>query len=286
MGVPTVAYKVLPDGYTVTGDQRSGYKATVNYLMAWADAFTFADDIFGSARANIVGPITWVYPYRFPVANANLYASRFSIKPCGASGNAIPNLGLKPGEYFTHAKVMVEFETPQATMSGSQDDPKNLHQLDPANPITMCEQSIKVAAKMETRKAGSYLFGAFTPVLGDFAVLVPESHLVLTFPRVPYLPRKLIKPYIGTVNSAPILQAEKGELLLTGMDTRIVETSDGISQQVQLEFAESCLGDWNMIPNKAGVPTLVYKSGGTNVDTNRIYAYKDFATIFSTINYG
>jgi hypothetical protein len=290
MAAPTVFYKVLPEGYTVTGDARNGYKATVNYLMAWLDAFTFADQIFGSARASVVGPITWTLPYRFPVAAANLYAQRFSIKPCGASGSAIPNKGLAPGEYFTHAKVTVEFETPNATQSAAQDDPKNLQQLDPANPITMCEQSIKMAAKMETRKAGSYMYTGVLatpePLLGDFAVMIPESHLVLTFPKVPYLPRKLIKPYVGRVNSVPVLQAEKGELLLTGMDTKVVETSDGIQQQIQLEFAESCLGDWNKFPDKNGVPTLVYKKGTSDADANRVYEYKDFRAIFSTISYG
>lgn len=287
MGTPTVSFKVLPDGYVISGDQRSGYKATVNYLMTWSDAFTFADQIFGSARATVVGPVTWLLPYRFPVANANLYAARFSIKPCGASGSAVPFKGLAPGEFFTHAKVMVEFETPNATQQPSQDDKNNLQQLDPANPITMCEQSIKIAAKMETRKAGSYLFTSTAkPVLGDFGVMIPESHLVLTFPRVPYLPRKLIRPYIGTVNSTTILQAAKGELLLAGMDTKIVETSDGMSQQVQLEFAESCLGDWNSIPQADGTPALVYRKGGADSDSNRIYLYKDFAKIFSTINYG
>lgn len=277
----------MPGGYTVSGDTRNGYRATVNYLMAWADAFTFADQIFGSARATVVGPITWILPYRFPVAAANLYAQRFNIKPCGASGSAIPDKGLGPGQYFTHAIVEVQFETPTATMSVAQDDPRNLQQLDPSNPITMCEQSVKINAKMETRRAGSYVFTSTTkPVIGDFAVMVPESALVLTFPRVPYLPRKLVKPYIGSVNSVPILGAAKGELLLTGMDTRITETSDGIQQQVQFEFAESSLGDWNMLPQDNGVLALVYKKGTSDTDANRIYQYKDFTAIFSAINYG
>ena len=277
----------MPKGFTVSGDTRSGYRASVDYLMAWSDAFVFADQIFGSARSAVVGPVTWTLPYRFPTATATLYAYSFQIKPCGASGSAIPNKGLGPGEFFTHAIVTVQFETPRATMSSATDDPKNLQQLDPLNPITMCEQSVKMVAKMETRKAGSYLFTSTAkPVIGDFAALVPESRLVLSFPRVPYLPRKLIKPYIGTVNSVAILQANKGELLLEGMDTKIIETSDGIQQQVQLEFAESCLGDWNRLPQADGTLALVYKKGTSDTDANRIYAYSDFRTIFATINYG
>jgi len=290
MGTPTVPYKVMSKGYTVSGDTRSGYKASVDYLMAWSDAFVFADQIFGSARATVVGPVTWTLPYRFPTATANLYAHAFTIKPCGASGSAIPNKGLGPGEFFTHAIVTVQFETPQAVQNTAQDDPNKLQQLDPANPITMCEQSIKISGKMETRKAGSFMYtGVLStpePLLGDFSVLVPEAKLVLTFPKVPYLPRALIKPYVGSVNSVPVLQAAKGELLMEGMDTKIIETSDGIQQQVQLEFAESCLGDWNKFPDKNGAPQLVYRKGTSDADANRVYPYKDFRQIFNTIYYG
>ena len=219
----------------------------------------------GSSKATTVGPVTWIRPYRFPPAVADLYAESFNIKPCGAGGSPIPNKGLAPGEFFTDAIVTVNFATPSESNQQGSNDPNNLQQLDPNNPITMCEQSIKIAGKMETRKAGSYMYtGVLStpePVLGDFGVLMPESKLVLTFPRVPYLPRKLIKPYIGTVNSIEVLQAAKGELLLEGMDTKIVLTNDGENQQIQLEFAESAFGDWNMVPDKNGAPVKVYKKG-------------------------
>jgi hypothetical protein len=286
MAAPTVPYKVMPKGYQVTGDVKNGYKATVSYFMAWANAFTFADQIFGSTGASRVGPVTWVYPYRFPVANANLYAQSFTIDPCGATGNAIPFLGLKPGEFFSHAIVKVVFETPSATQQQSQDDPQNLQQLDPANPITLCEQSIKGSGKMETRKAGSYLFtGGSQPVKGDVGVLVPECKLSLTFPRVPYLPWKLIRPYIGSVNSVGLLDAAKGELLLEEMDTKIIASSTGMSQQVQLNFAWNSLGDWNQLPKSDGTLALVYKKGASDTDANRIYTYKDHRKIFESLQF-
>src|SRR3954462_9423727 len=105
MGAPTVPYRVLSKGYTISGDVRSGYSASVSYFMAWADAFTFVDDIFGKIRAVTVGPITWQLPYRFPVTRAALYAQRFTLEPMGLDhgGNPITlNKGLAPGEYWTH----------------------------------------------------------------------------------------------------------------------------------------------------------------------------------------
>jgi hypothetical protein len=139
---------------------------------------------------------------------------------------------------------------------------------------------------METRKAGSYLFAAFTPVTGDFGVVVPESNLVLSFPRIPYLPWQLIQPFIGSLNDAPMLGCAKGTLMLTGMDTEETSTSTGLGQALQLEYAFNSLGDWNSLPKPDGTYGLVYKLGLTNTDANRIYAYKNHLQIFEKITYG
>lgn len=287
MPTPTVSYKILHKGYQVTGDVRSGYHASVPYLVAWSDAFAFADQIFGAGTASVVGPIAWVLPYRFPAATANLYANKFTIEPCGHNGQPVAAMqGLAPGETFTHAIVKVEFGAPEETQQQS-DDPNNLQQLDKDNPITKCKQAVKTSAKMETKKGGSYLFaGGTTPLKGDVAVPVPEARLVLTFPDVPYLPWKLVKPYIGTVNSIDMLECVKGELLLEGMDTDVTTTTHGMTQQLVLEYSVAPYGDWNKIPNDSGTPTLVYRKGTSNADANRIYAYKDHREIFDKVKYG
>ena len=38
MATITVPYKILADGYEITGDVRNGLHATVPYLLAWTDA--------------------------------------------------------------------------------------------------------------------------------------------------------------------------------------------------------------------------------------------------------
>jgi len=284
MGAPTVPYKILAKGYQITGDTQNGYKAVVPYLVEWKYAFTFADDIFGLTVAGKVGPITWFMPYRFPYANANLYAQSFTIDPCGSNGDPIFTAGLRPGDYFSHAIIKVSFETPKAIQSGG-DDPHRLHQLDPNNPITMCEQTVQVAGKMETRDPGCYQFASGTVVTAQVGVLVPECKIILSFPRVPYLPWTLVRPYIGSVNLNPFLDVNKGEMLLEGMDSRIVQTNTGITQQVELHFAWSSLGDWNLMPQSDGSMALVHRNGAANTDANRIYPYKDHAQIFASIAY-
>lgn len=287
MPTPTVPYKILAKGYQVSGDKREGYNATVPYLVAWSDAFTFADDIFGVSQATVVGPITFRLPYRFPAANVNLYAQKFTIEPCGHNGQPVGTMqGLAPGENFTNAIVKVEYG-PVSTIVTSDDDPNALHQLDKDNPITKCKQSIKTVAKMETKKGGAYLFaGGAIPLKGDTAVPVPESKIHMEFPDLPYLPWKLVKPYVGTVNLFPMLGCAKGELLLEGMDNEEVPTKDGIGQRFVLEYGVAPYGDWNKIPNDSGTPTLVYKKGTSDADANRIYAYLDHRIMFDTINYG
>jgi hypothetical protein len=288
MGAPTVPYKVWSRGYNVSGDVRSGYRASVSYFMLWADAFTFADDIFGKTHAVTVGPITWQLPYKFPVTRAPLYAQRFNIEPMGLDkgGNPITlNKGLSPGEYWTHALVTVEFETP-TYIQQVQDDPQGQNQLDPSNPITMCEQSIKIASKTAKHSGGSWVFSDNTPYKGgDIGILVCESRLVLTFPRVPYMPWKLIRPFINKINDVPIMNCDRGTLMLIGMDTKIVQTNEGLGQQLQLEFADNGVGtDWNTLP-KNGVPAMVHANGASNTDANRPYKYVDFSAIFYKLEF-
>jgi hypothetical protein len=288
MGAPTTPYKILAKGFSISGDVRSGYQASVPFFMEWRYAFTFADDIFGKTRAVTVGPITWQLPYRFPTTRAPLYAQRFTIEPMGLDkgGNPITvNKGLAPGEYWTHAQVNVEFETP-TYIQQQQDDPQGHNQLDPDNPITMCEQSVKMAAKMTVHKGGSYLYTDGKPVVGDVGIPTTDTRLVLTFPRIPYLPWGLLRPYMNKINDVPILSCDRGTLMLNGMDTKIVQTNEALGQQLQLEFADNGTGkDWNMLPRN-GAYALVYQKGTSNTDANRIFKYVDFSAIFAHITYG
>jgi hypothetical protein len=288
MGAPTTPYKILAKGFSISGDVRSGYQASVPFFMEWQYAFTFADDIFGKTHATTIGPITWQLPYRFPTTKAPLYAQRFNIEPMGLDkgGNPITLYkGLAPGEYWTHAVVQVEFETP-TYIQQVQDDRNGQNQLDPTNPITMCEQSVKIASKIVAHKGGSFVFADNSPVVGDTTVLTSEVRLILAFPRIPYLPWGLLRPYINKINDVPILGCDRGTLLLIGMDTKVVQTNEGMGQQLQLEFADNGAGkDWNMMPRR-GVYALVHQNGASNTDANRILKYVDFTAIFAHITYG
>lgn len=285
----SVDYEILAKSSPpkISGDVRSGYKATVPYLVAWEDAFVFADQLLGGTSSAAIGPITWVLPHRFPGVTARLYAQRFTIEPLGLRDDVSgePSLkGLSPGEYYSKAKITVEYETPTEPHQASQD---KLEQLDPENPIPAAEQKVRSAGKMETRKNGSYLYdGSLKPVPGDFAVPSTESKLTISFARVPYQPWKYIEPFLNTINSAPILSCAAGQLLFTDFDTDPTPSPNGpMAQKVTLNFAVAPHGlTWNHQPQPDGTYALVRiaadKLSGT---PRRIYAESDFRQLFNTL---
>jgi hypothetical protein len=282
-GDPTVPFEVLTKGFEVSGDVRSGYKAIVPYLMAWEDAFTFADQVVGFPSATVIGAVTFRLPYLFPGAQARIYCQRFRIEPCGADGTTpIPTRGLKPGEFFTHAKVTLEFETPPAIQQLS-DDPYGLNQLDPANPIGNCEQSVKLGGKMQTYKGGNYKYESDgMPVNGDVAILIVEGKLVLRFPRIPYLAWQTVQPYVNKVNQFPVLGVDMGTLLLEGMDTEVRPAPNSqfgaIAQSITLEFAWQNF-DWNLFPRPDGTLDFIALSG----TGERPYEYMDFRVLLNQL---
>lgn len=272
-------YKVMPADIEIDGDQASGYHVVVPYLLPWAQAYTFVDAIMGLNSATTVGPITYKAPHRFPTATADLYATRFRIKPQGATEGPEPTYkGLAPGEYFTHAVVTVEYTSPGMRMEAGQG---SLHQLDPANPLTVCRQSVKSASKMETIKSGHFVYTSDSKkVPGDYAVPTCESVLELEFPRVPYLPWQAVEPYMGRVNAGAMLGVAAQRLLLEGFGTREEATTGGWTQSVTLSFAVAPPGQtWNQLP-RDGVPANVRRAGSSD----GIYLTANFADIFDLLD--
>lgn len=301
MATITVPYEILAKGYRVSGDTRSGLKATVPYLVAWSDAITFVNEALVCPTAERIGLISWNAPLQFPVQFAGrtpaIYCQAFEIVPCGAGAAPGGNAGLSPGEFFTNAIVTLTFESILATQQ-TTDDPYSLAQLDPSNPITMCEQSVELRPRMRTVKGRGYKYqSSGKAVPGDVAVPETEAILSLEFPRVPYLPWLLVAPYVGKVNADVMLGCAKGALMLEGLTTRIAPQPDGsIGQRVGLKFSVNLPGDpqaggsdavgtdWNMQPTNDGSGSWDYVVDQATGSVNPI-GYADFRQIFSQLSY-
>ncbi len=290
-----MAYKFRANGYKLTGDIRSGLKATVTYIMPWSEAFIFIDQILPAPRAGPLGNITWRPPASLNLnINGivhNLYADSFTCDPCGSNGLTSTQGGLAPGDFYSHAIFTVQFGAP-TSIQQTGDDQSGANQLDPENPITACEQSVNVISKMQTRKGAMYKYDSTgKPVPGDIPILVNEVKVVLKFPRIPLLPFQLILPYCGKINNSSIFQMVKGSLLLEGMVTIATPGTDGsIAQNLGLSFAfntdsnSSAKGlDWNAFPLPDGTGTsLIADSTGGGT---RPYSYVEFRDIFQGLQF-
>ncbi len=273
----TVPYKVMAQGYRLGGGgQSGGLRASVPYLVLWEHAFIFFNDVLGISSASAIGPVTNAAAHQFP-PSPTLRAVSAEIEPSGIDGVTGPMLGLAPGEFWTHAVVTVQYETSSFAQSLT-DDPGYLNQFDPANPITFCEQSFESAGKAETLKADGYEFDDGTKVTGDLVRITTETRLVLTFPRIPFLPWKRVQDYIGCLNDRTMLQCSTGTLLFESAGTKFSSTTVGLmGQQLTLSFTYQD-NDWNSIPRpNSGVYALVRKKGDTS---KRIYRYADLRALF------
>lgn len=296
MSDPIATYnaKMLADGYKVNGDLQTGYVATVPYLLAWNDAFNFIDAVMGTTSSVTIGAVTLKVPHLFPgAAVAKLYANVFDCVPCGSNGQALPpTLGMKPGEFFTHAKVTITYKTPPY-LQQSTDDPGNLNQLDPANPITLCEQSIKMSGKMRTRKGSAYVFSDNKAVIGDVGIPEREAKLVLKFPRIPYIPWQLQLPFIGTVNKFAMLLCAPGTLLFEGGETQFTETTQGLQgQSWSCELAYDPNG-WQKLPRpdreasgKLNIYDNVYVKGHVGDPDWQLFGRADLRGLFLAVTLG
>jgi hypothetical protein len=302
MATVTVPFEFMARGYRISGDTRSGLRATVPYLVAWSDAFTFVNQVLVSPAAERIGLIAWNAPLQFPVPFGGLtpalYVQAFRIEPAGAGNAPGPTGGLAPGEYYTDAIVTLEFES-VTYINQASDDPSGLNQLDPANPITACEQSVKLRPRLRATKGRGYMFkSSGKPVPGDMPVPETEAILVLKFPRVPYLPWQLVAPYCGKVNSEAMLGVAAGALMLEGLDTEVRPQPDGsLGQAVVLEFSVNLPADpgaggagavgtdWNKQPTNDGSGSWDYVVDQATGSVNPI-GYADFRQIFASLSFG
>lgn len=300
MALPS-GYQILYDGYEISGDVRSGMRATVPFVMPWSLAFTFISNLLPAPTAASPSSILWTPPYQLPISLTGrpavpLYAQSYRCKPKGYNGTPATDAGLAAGDFFKTAFITVEFESP-SMIQQIGDDPLSLNQLDPSNPITACEQSIQMTSKIVTKPGSAYTFvsgGSFAgkPVPSQIGINQPEAKLVCKFPRIPILSWQLFQPYIGKINSAAVLGCAAGSLLLEGTTSVYTAGTDGsMAQNLGLMFAfnpdptgTSLTGmSWNsfLLPDGSGY-SLVQGAGGSNPPP---YSSADFRQIFNTISF-
>lgn len=279
------------DGFRMSGDQRGGMKVTVKYRVPWENAYLFLNALVNPINQQVVGQITYSLPYRLPdtVSATPVYASGFDIQPMGVrddltAATVLPYQGMAAGEYYKYAAVTINFEQDTFTWDASKDDPNGQQQLDPQNPIPLCEQSVKYHTKMVTIKGHKYRYnGDGKAVVGDFATPTYGADLVFRFPHVPYQPWQLgLVNYLNKVNSVAMFMCAAQTLLFGPPDTTVKQSMLGSAvaseQSVTLTLKYNPDG-WNKLPKADGTLDDVVKAGGGS-----IYGTADFRVLFAQLS--
>lgn len=279
------------DGFRLSGDENSGIKAMVRYRVDWANVYNFLNAMIEPVNVVRLGQVTYTLPYNLPatVVAIPVYPVGFDVVPMGVRqdltvSTVLPYQGLAATDpYYQYGIVTINFAQPRRQMD-LKDDPNNLQQLDPGNPIIMVEQSVNYSDKMQTQKGHRYRYVSDGKAVdGEFAKPVSGADITLHYPDLPYQPWQYLKPYVNRVNSQTFLLCDPGTILMKSPKTTVkfplLGSSVPMKQSVILTFKYQEEG-WNKLPKPDGTYDDVVKAGGGS-----IFDTVDFRTLIQQLAY-
>jgi hypothetical protein len=243
--------------------------------VLWADRETFINEALGLASGSSGWPlpqIPWDCPFQ---PNSGLFASSFSCTPHTVQDSISPTDNTVAG-HFTYAHVQIGFERPRYdTVVGTVQN-----QLDPANPILFCEQSIESSAR--TVPVEGYVLnyvGAPAGVVpvGPKFVLEVQYDIILNFPMVPYIPWNYLDPYFGKTNDRTLFGKPAETIAFLSASMRQESMSNGTNKtSCALRLAYRQFG-WNkQLAVDGNLYTVVVASSG-----EKLYPTANLAAIWS-----
>jgi hypothetical protein len=261
MASPTVAFEQMASPSPRIGASPQGLNAVVPYRVAWADAFTFVNEILG-----ILDGQPWIWP-----ASPNMRAYDAQIEPFGLNPDlanqtsSVPSFGSSPGEFYEFAIVRVTFGSQSALttlpFTGDTINIPPATQFDPANPIEMSSYQVTYGTEMIKVPGGALAWsvnnadgGAQSvpaavraPEAGSSYYRVPTFDLNLTMRNCLRVDYSVVRNAIGKVNDEVLFtNCNRETLLLNGLSTNRREMSDGVViLDVTLNYKWRSIG-WNV----------------------------------------
>jgi hypothetical protein len=283
----SVDYVILGEehGFTEGAEESRGLYATVPYLVAWDDRYTFANEVMGGSKQSggSSGAWTQTAPLRYS-ESPNLWARGMTIKPEGAIVPDMYGNSTKPIRY-TNAIVTVNFGIPNYNYS-TDVDPNFYNSLSPDpvenESLLWCTQELDFGVEVYTLPSSSVKYlsdNAHPAVHGSLKISVVT--MALTFHRLPFMPFPLLRDYADSVCDAPpnvprkFLGCDKGTVYLVGARTTREASLDGtIAQKLQITFKWR-KRDWNQVMRDDGTwDTLI-----NNDTSSPNLAYKDYSLL-------
>lgn len=256
MGAPSVSFKqVVNPSPKVTGTLQ-GLQSTVRYVVSWANAFTFTNDVLG-----LNDGVPWNWP-----ASPNMRAVEARIDPVAVKPNPEAD-GSTPGTFFSKAYVDVTFAsvTRSIPQAGTIDQPV-ADQLDPDNPVEMSSYRISYGCEMIKLPSGCLKWsnqkadGAAQsldadlkpPEAGGVYMRSPTFSLDFTLHNCLQLKSTNIISKVGKVNDVLVFGCDPETLLFDGLNTSRREMSNGLPiVDITLNYKWRQVG-WNVAMSGKG----------------------------------
>jgi hypothetical protein len=275
MPEPTVSYRILFDPLPSFSGSGGSLNASATFEVLWTDREAFINQALGLTTGSSGWPvpqIPWDCPFQ---PNSGLLASSFSCVPhtvqdgISASDNTVAG-------HFLYAHVQIGFERPRYDF----DTPTAQNQIDIANPILFCEQSIEYSGRTLVRDGYKLEYSGApsgTVPVGPVFQIEVQSDIVLNFPFVPYIPWNYLEPYIGKSNNATLFGKPAETIAFLGASLRQETMSDGTNKtSCALRMSYNSTG-WNkQLATDGELYTVLVKGTG-----EKLYPPANLAAIWS-----
>lgn len=276
MPTPTVPYRILFNPLPTFSGSGGTLSASATFEVLWTDRETFINEALGLTTGSSGWPvpqIPWDCPFQ---PNSGLLASSFSCVPHTVKDGEILVTDNTVAGHFLYAHIQIGFERPRYDF----DTPTVQNQIDIANPILFCEQSIEYSGRTLVRDGYKLEYvgapSGTVPVGPVFQIEV-QSDIVLNFPFVPYIPWNYLEPFIGKSNDATLFGKPAETIAFLGASLRQETMSDGTNKtSCALKMSYNSSG-WNkQLAPDGSLYTVVVKGTG-----EKLYPTANLAAIWS-----
>jgi hypothetical protein len=261
MPEPSVSYRILFDPLPTFSGSGGTLSASATFEVLWTDREAFINQALGLTTGSSGWPtpqVPWDCPFQ---PNSGLLASSFSCVPHTIQGSISASDNTVAG-HFLYAHIQIGFERPRYDF----DTPTAQNQIDIANPILFCEQSVEYSGRTLVRDGYKLEYvgapSGTVPVGPVFQIEV-QSDIVLNFPFVPYIPWNYLEPYIGKSNNTTLFGKPAETIAFLGASLRQETMSDGTNKaSCALKMSYNSSG-WNkQLAPDGNLYTVVVKGTG------------------------
>src|SRR5574343_212275 len=237
-------------------------EAAVVYRCAWDDRYELAQELLGYYPEGSSTFGSYTLPAEYPPSPNLRCVGIQSITPDKAVNWTDP----AKWSPYKWALITAVFRVPpwgdlsSATPAGQIDPPPGTPATG-GTPILFWRQRVRASAAFKVLPKGKLKFStSLTIVETEVSKPAAQAEITLEFPKTPFNPYQLCRPYLGKINDAAIFGHAAGCVLFDSIDTDVSSTSDGSDCNVVLSFLARD-ASWNTLVNDEGEDELVEFDG-------------------------